>query len=248
MKSNSDSFKIDNSYQNYNSMNTKENNNYIEQEYNELINSNDNDIYEKKNSIRSAEELKYEKNKNFPISRDYIDNINFMRTYNQQSEKNPYKKNKKYEDFNIESEKLNINDLNEYIESENKKYEKELKELKDFDNNSYEKNNKKKNNDFNIIIRKRNNFTFGKSELDYKNLSPNFLSENSRNENNKTYINKHLIIQPKNSPLLMELQFSKSYLKNMKGKHKTNNHSNPKINKNYCLRILLMIFLTEEKI
>ena len=147
MKSNSDSFKIDNSYQNYNSMNTKENNNYIEQEYNELINSNDNDIYEKKNSIRSAEELKYEKNKNFPISRDYIDNINFMRTYNQQSEKNPYKKNKKYEDFNIESEKLNINDLNEYIESENKKYEKELKELKDSNNNSYKKKDKKNNND-----------------------------------------------------------------------------------------------------
>ncbi len=244
MNNNSDSYKIDNSYPTSNSINNKENN--LEQEYNELINSNDNDIYEKKNSIRSAEEMKYEKNKDFPISKHYIDNINLMKTYNDQIKKNSYKKNKKYEDYN--NEKININDLNEYIEIENKKYEKELKELKDFDNNSYEKNNKKKNNDFNIIIRKRNNFTFGKSELDYKNLSPNFLSENSRNENNKTYINKHLIIQPKNSPLLMELQFSKSYLKNMKGKHKTNNHSNPKINKNYCLRILLMIFLTEEKI
>ena len=61
MKSNSDSFKIDNSYQNYNSMNTKENNNYIEQEYNELINSNDNDIYEKKNSIRSDKKKKKKK-------------------------------------------------------------------------------------------------------------------------------------------------------------------------------------------
>ena len=29
----------------------------------------------------------------------------------------------------------------------------------------------------------------------------------------------------------MELQISESHLKNMKGKHKTNNHSNPKINK-----------------
>ena len=89
--------------------------------------------------------------------------------------KNTYKKNKKYEDYN--NEKIKINDLNEYIEMENKKYEKELKELKDFNKNSYEKNNKKKNKDFNIIIRKRNNFTFGKSELDYKNLSTNFLLE-----------------------------------------------------------------------
>ena len=238
MKSNSDSFKIDNSYQNFNSMNTKENNNYIEQEYNELINSNDNDIYEKKNSIRSAEELKYEKNKNFPISRDYIDNINFMRTYNQQSEKNAYKKNKKYEDFNIESEKLNINDLNEYIESENKKYEKELKELKDSNNNSYKKKDKKNNidNNFNITIRKKNNFTFGKPESDYKNLSTNFLSENSQNKTSKTSTNKYLIIQPRNSPVFIELEFSKNTLKNMKGKNKKNNHSSPKINKNQLFK------------
>ena len=36
--------------------------------------------------------------------------------------KNSYKKNKKYEDYN--NEKIKINDLNEYIEMENKKYKK----------------------------------------------------------------------------------------------------------------------------
>ena len=61
--------------------------NILEQEYNELINANDNDIYEKKNSIRSAEEMKYEKNKDFPISKHYIDNINLMKTYNDQFKK-----------------------------------------------------------------------------------------------------------------------------------------------------------------
>ena len=85
MNSDSDSFKIDNSYPNSKSINNKENN--LEQEYNELINSNDNDIYEKKNSIRSAEEMKYEKNKDFPISKHYIDNINLMKTYNDQFKK-----------------------------------------------------------------------------------------------------------------------------------------------------------------
>ena len=85
MNSDSDSFKIDNSYPNSKSINNKENN--LEQEYNELINSNDNDIYEKKNSIRSAEEMKYEKNKDFPISKHYIDNINLMKTYNVQFKK-----------------------------------------------------------------------------------------------------------------------------------------------------------------
>ena len=90
MNSDSDSFKIDNSYPNSKSINNKENN--LEQEYNELINSNDNDIYEKKNSIRSAEEMKYEKNKDFPISKHYIDNINLMKTYNDQFKKKIKKK------------------------------------------------------------------------------------------------------------------------------------------------------------
>ena len=91
MNSNSDIFKINNSYPNSNSINNKENN-LEQEEYNELINSNDSDIYEKKNSIRSAEEMKYEKNKDFPISKHYFDNINLMKTYNAQFKKNSYKK------------------------------------------------------------------------------------------------------------------------------------------------------------
>ena len=91
MNSNSDIFKINNSYPNSNSINNKENN-LEQEEYNELINSNGSDIYEKKNSIRSAEEMKYEKNKDFPISKHYFDNINLMKTYNAQFKKNSYKK------------------------------------------------------------------------------------------------------------------------------------------------------------
>ena len=69
--------------------------------------------YEKKISTRSSEEMKYEKNKDFLILRDFKQE-NLMKTYNPKNE-NVFKKK-------------NINDLNNYIEKENKKYEREIKD------------------------------------------------------------------------------------------------------------------------
>ncbi len=86
--------------------------------------------YEKKISTRSSEEMKYDKNKDFSILRDFIQE-NLMKTY--------YPKMKMYLRKNYLNKKLNINVLNNYIEKENKKFEREIKDS----TNSYERKGKK---------------------------------------------------------------------------------------------------------
>ena len=119
--SNSGSFKIESESENSQIINSKENN-FIEQNFEEIINSNENeekldelnnelkkktkslnnlneeiDInYEKKISTRSAEEMKYEKNKDFVILRDFKQE-NLMKTYNPKNE-NVFKKKNIYKE------------------------------------------------------------------------------------------------------------------------------------------------------
>ena len=114
--SNSGSFKIESDSPNTPSINSKDNN-YIIPNYEEIINSNDNfeelnnekeekslnninnenNIdYEKKMSTRSTEEIKYEKNKDFPILKDFKQE-NLMKTYCPKNE-NVFKKKNIYKE------------------------------------------------------------------------------------------------------------------------------------------------------
>ena len=304
--SNSGSFKIESESENSQIINSKDNN-LLEQNFEEIINSNENENYvdlnnevkkktkslnnlndgmdinyEKKISTRSAEEMKYEKNKDFPILRDFKQE-NLMKTYNPKNEnvfkkKNIYKEdendnnnyiidnsndNNDNDNFNDninyinnenynnnqnedekENKKLNINDLNNYIEKENKKYERELKDS----TNSYKRKGKKNNkiNNFNFSLKNPNkkNLTLGKKEIDSKNIQKDFLTESldynkslkSNNYINTNYSsNNYLIIQPRNSPVFTELDYSKTGLKNIKSKNKNkknyySNFKNDKMN------------------
>ena len=284
--SNSGSFKIESDSPNTPSINSKDNN-YIIPNYEEIINSNDNfeelnnekeekslnninnenNIdYEKKMSTRSTEEIKYEKNKDFPILKDYKQE-KLVKTFNQKNnspliKKNIYNKDEYEEYEKDDGNKLNINELNNYIEKQNKKSEKKIKELKPkesdipeselkISSNSYKRKNKKEknknnlyNDNFNISTKKRNDFTLGKnekknedskSEKEYLKVNTEYKSTKSINNYtiSTNYLkNNYLIIQPRNSPVITELDFSKNRFKNMKGKIKNkNNYQNSKYDK-----------------
>ena len=223
-------------------------------------------ITKKKMSTRSTEEIKYEKNKDFPILKDYKQE-KLVKTFNQKNnspliKKNIYNKDEYEEYEKDDGNKLNINELNNYIEKQNKKSEKKIKELKPkesdipeselkISSNSYKRKNKKEknknnlyNDNFNISTKKRNDFTLGKnekknedskSEKEYLKVNTEYKSTKSINNYtiSTNYLkNNYLIIQPRNSPVITELDFSKNRFKNMKGKIKNkNNYQNSKYDK-----------------
>ncbi len=104
----------------------------------------------------------------------------------------------------------------------------------------------KKTNNFNFSLKNPNkkNLTLGKKEIDSKNIQKDFLTESldynkslkSNNYINTNYSsNNYLIIQPRNSPVFTELDYSKTGLKNIKSKNKNkknyySNFKNDKMN------------------
>ena len=141
--SNSGSFKIESESENSQIINSKDNN-FIEQNFEEIINSNENenenfvelnnelkkktkslnnlndgmDInYEKKISTRSAEEMKYEKNKDFPILRDFKQE-NLMKTYNPKNE-NVFKKKNIYKEDENDNNNYIIDNSNDNNDNDN---------------------------------------------------------------------------------------------------------------------------------
>ena len=262
--------------QNYNENNEENlisnNDNYVEfnlKNTNERISLNtlSDDIINSNNNEQSNNEIKYEKNKDFPTPKGFNRETNY---YNNNTDDNNINTKQNEEDendkeLNIEDLKPKEKDLNEKIKepfdtflNERNTYKKKKKnnnkkdtnkkvninneieinnsndsnKIKENNNIINEKNNKKDNQyqiHLDVSNKRKNDFTLGKvnDELLFEKNKKKFLEEENENIKSNKCKNSFLIVQPKNGPIITELDYTRNNLKNSKVK------KNKKSKKNY---------------
>ena len=259
--------------QNYNENNEENlisnNDNYVEfnlKNTNERVSLNTlSDDIINSNNEKENNEIKYEKNKDFPTPKGFNREMNFYNNNNNDDNNINTKQNEEDENdkkLNIEDLKPKEKDLNEKIKEpfdtflkERNTYKKKNKnknnkkvninDEKNEINNSNNSNkskvnnnitneyNNKKDNQFQIHLdvsnKRKNDFTLGKmnDELLFEKNKKKFLEEENENIKPTKFKNSFLIVQPKNGPIITELDYTRNNLKNTKLK------KNKKPKKNY---------------